>query len=263
MAKPASVSSLILRAVFSFFAVILNSAVPAPAQMHGIPASRPSMRSTPGPYKTGVPDPVVSSRAHGNVPSCRRRSVDPPTFGHPGPDHRHDRHGDRIIPVVYTYYPGVPAPVYPSDESSQNMQPPVSSADQSGDQQGTLQSEIHQLRQELADLKESQMLDSPAEATPEKPIADPPAPEPETTETQDSSLEPSAFLVLRDARTVELHNYLVVKGSIWNLVEDRMERIPLDDLDISATRELNESRGLSKNTVAILNAVDNLNHSAR
>ena len=211
----------------------------------------------------GIPAPVASPGAHGNnVPSCRRGPIGPGTFGHPGPDHGHDRHGDRIIPIVYTYYPGIPAPAYPSDESSPNMSPQVSSADQSSDQQRALQSEIQQLRQELADLKESQMLESTVEATAEPRHADPPAPEPNTTESQDTNLEPTAVLVLRDARTVELHNFLIASGSIWNLVENRMEKIPLDELNIAATLEWNESRGLGKSAAAILDAVNNLNHSA-
>ena len=262
MAEPSSVSSLILRAAFSFFAVF-SSAVPGAAQMHSVPASLPSMRSTPLPHTMGVPAPVTSSGAHpNNVPSCRRGSDGPRTFGHPGPGYGHDRHRDRIIPIVYTYYPGIPAPVYPGDESSQNTPPQVSSAVQSSDQHGALESEVQQLRQELADLKESQMLSSRIEAVAEPQVADQPASEPNTTQSQDSPLEPNAVLVLHDARTVELYNYLIAGGSIWNLVEERMERIPLDDLDVEETREINESRGLSRNASAILDAVNNNVHAS-
>lgn len=264
MIKEAQFSSLMVRATLSFFAVVFSSAVPGAAQVHGVPASVLSMRTTPGFNRMGVPSSVTSLGQHGyNVPSCRRGFVVPRAFGHLAFDYGQDRFRHRISPLVYVYYSYTQPAVYPINEPPQNQQQEVSSAYQSGYEQGRLENEVQQLRQEVADLKESQMPGSRLQATAEPNAARPSSSEPNTKQSQDSLLEPVAVLVLHDARTVELHDYIIASGSIWNLAEERMEKISLDDLDIDATRELNESRGLSRNAAAILDAVNNMNSSAR
>jgi hypothetical protein len=165
---------------------------------------------------------------------------------------------------VYTYYPYIQPVMEPRDEPSQSQQQEMSNAKQSSDEQSGLQSELQQLRQEIADLKESQMLSSKIEAATEAPDVNPHSSEPNAPQSQDSTSEPIAVVVLHDARTVELHNYVITGRTLWNLMAGGMEEIALDDLDVAATRELNESRGLSRNAAAILDAANkNVDESSR
>jgi len=260
MIKQAHLSSLVVRSTLSLFAVVFSSAVPGAAQMGGVPASVLSMGTTHGSYRMGVPVSGTSLGPRGyNFPSCHR----PRTFGHPGFAYGHDQFGHRIIPIVYTYYPYVQAPAYTNDEFSQNQQQAVSSAYQSGYEQGRLESEVQQLRAQIADLKESQIEASRLQAAAEPQGVRPSTSDPNTTQSQDSLLEPVAVLVLRGGRTVELRSYAIASGSILNVEEERMEMISPDDIDVEATRKLNESRGLSTGAGAILEAVNSVNRRGR
>ena len=260
MIKQAHLSSLVVRSTLSLFAVVFSSAVPGAAQVRGGPASVLSMGTTHGSYRMGVPVSGTSLGPRGyNFPSCHR----PRTFGHPGFAYGHDQFGHRIIPIVYTYYPYVQAPAYTNDEFSQNQQQAVSSAYQSGYEQGRLESEVQQLRAQIADLKESQIEASRLQAAAEPQGVRPSTSDPNTTQSQDSLLEPVAVLVLRGGRTVELRSYAIASGSILNVEEERMEMISPDDIDVEATRKLNESRGLSTGAGAILEAVNSVNRRGR
>ena len=266
MIKQTHLSSLVVRSTLSLFAVVFSSAVPGAAQMGGVPASVLSMGTTHGSYRMGVPVSGTSLGPRGyNFPSCHR----PRTFGHPGFAYGHDQFGHRIIPIVYTYYPYVQAPAYTNDEFSQNQQQAVSSAYQTGYEQGRLESEVQQLRAQIAELKESQIeasrLQAAAEPQGVRPSTfDPNATsDPNATQSQDSLLEPVAVLVFRGGRTVELRSYAIASGSILNVQEGRMEMISPDDIDVEATRQLNESRGLSTGAGAILEAVNSVNRPGR
>src|SRR5215471_11597777 len=99
------VSWLIVRTTLSFLAVVFSSALTGTAQMHGVSSSAPSMRTAPSSNASGVSAPVTALEARGrNLPSCRRGSEGPRTFGYPG-IHEHNRSGHRIISIVHSYYP--------------------------------------------------------------------------------------------------------------------------------------------------------------
>src|SRR5215469_10888879 len=139
MTNQAKVPSLLVRTTLSFFVVVLSSVVPGRAQVHGVPPSAPSVRTTPVSKTMGLPMPVTSFGPRGpNLPSCRRGSEGTRSFGHPDVDHGHGRSGHRIIPIVYTYYPYIQPPMFPSEEASQNPQPEASSTSASGSEQSRL-----------------------------------------------------------------------------------------------------------------------------
>jgi hypothetical protein len=55
---------------------------------------------------------------------------------------------------------------------------------------------------------------------------------------------PATVLVFHDQRKQEIRNYAIVGQILWNFAGQRTERIPLSDLDLEATAEANEDRGV-------------------
>lgn len=54
----------------------------------------------------------------------------------------------------------------------------------------------------------------------------------------------SRVLVFRDKHTEEVQNYGIAGQTLWIFTEQRARKIPLSDLDLSATAKANEQRGL-------------------
>jgi hypothetical protein len=51
-------------------------------------------------------------------------------------------------------------------------------------------------------------------------------------------------LVFRDKRTEEIQNYAISGQTLWVLTEQRARKIPLSEIDLAATRKVNEDRGV-------------------
>ena len=134
------------------------------------------------------------------------------------------------IPIGYPVYPAYAYsyPVtydYPAYSSTSSYYPDVSyEQNRSHDEQDRrvtreldrLSDEVEQLRAERA---------NPAERS-------------RVVETR------STVLVFRDKHIEEVRNYAVIGQTLWIFNEQRANRVPLDDLDISATAKLNEERGV-------------------
>jgi hypothetical protein len=71
--------------------------------------------------------------------------------------------------------------------------------------------------------------------SPAPPQADPPAP---------AAQEEATVLVFRDGHQLEVHNYAIVGGQILNFSNSGPRRIPLSDLDLAATQQVNDDRGV-------------------
>jgi hypothetical protein len=54
----------------------------------------------------------------------------------------------------------------------------------------------------------------------------------------------TTVLVFRDKHTQEVHNYAVVGQTLWIFTERRAMKLPLTSLDIPATTEANQDRGV-------------------
>jgi hypothetical protein len=52
------------------------------------------------------------------------------------------------------------------------------------------------------------------------------------------------LLIFRDKHTQEVQNYAVVGGTLWIFTEQRASKIPLSWLDIEATTQANDERGV-------------------
>ena len=55
---------------------------------------------------------------------------------------------------------------------------------------------------------------------------------------------PSTFFIYRDGRQLEVQNYAIVGNTLWVFSDQSTRRIPLADLNLIATRQFNEDRGV-------------------
>jgi hypothetical protein len=95
---------------------------------------------------------------------------------------------------------------------------------QSSDQSDQQQAEIDRLNDEVTRLREDRQLQN---------VPKPGAKPGEETE-----------LVFRDKHTEKIQNYAIVGQTLWVLSELRSRKVPLADLDIAATQQANEARGI-------------------
>jgi hypothetical protein len=56
---------------------------------------------------------------------------------------------------------------------------------------------------------------------------------------------PSTVLVFRDQHKEEVQNYAIVGSTLWNFAPQHTQKIPLTDLDLTATTKANEDRGVT------------------
>jgi hypothetical protein len=89
------------------------------------------------------------------------------------------------------------------------------------------QAEIDRLREEVAGLREARA----------------PAPEP----ARETESEPTQ-LIFRDKHSEEVQNYAIMGQSLWVLTSGRAKKIPLSDLDVAATKKVNEDHGVEFKT---------------
>lgn len=83
--------------------------------------------------------------------------------------------------------------------------------------------------------------DAPEESTEEAG----PAAQPSATARSRGAEEPSAVLVLRDGRRLEMANYAITDQAVYHLAPGvRARRIRLTEIDLPATRRLNQELGL-------------------
>jgi hypothetical protein len=54
----------------------------------------------------------------------------------------------------------------------------------------------------------------------------------------------TTILVFRDGRRNEVKNFAIVGQTLWVFTEQRARKIPVSDLDVGATKEVNAGRGV-------------------
>jgi hypothetical protein len=60
-----------------------------------------------------------------------------------------------------------------------------------------------------------------------------------------AAIIPSTVLVFRDQHKQEVENYAIVGNALWAFAPQHTQRIPLSELDLTATAEANDDRGVS------------------
>jgi len=58
-----------------------------------------------------------------------------------------------------------------------------------------------------------------------------------------AAVAPATVLVFRDQHQREIQNYAIIGQTLWNFSPQRTEKIPLADLDLTATVKANDDRG--------------------
>lgn len=115
-----------------------------------------------------------------------------------------------------------------SDMAAQQMS---QQSAQASAQASDLTNQIEQLREELKQLREQQSTPAPAAA---------PAPE----SAQNEAPPTPTTLVFRDGKRSEVQNYAIVGNTLWVFNDQRAKKIPIASLDIPATQQVNEDRGV-------------------
>ena len=208
-------------------ALLLCAAQPLPAQVHGVPASVSSFGfggSTS--MAPGVPASVTSLGPNGfNSPrffnNCCGNAFFPAN-NRPRVfvSHRRHLHGN-FFPAVPVY--GVP--YYPQVL----MEPDVAEEDDYA--AGPTVFERHGSRGSYVRPRDTEPVTVPAATT------RPAEPEPVVP-------QPSTVLVFKDGHQAEVQNYAIVADTLFDLSEGRTHKIQLADLDLSATRKVNDDRGV-------------------
>jgi hypothetical protein len=73
-----------------------------------------------------------------------------------------------------------------------------------------------------------------------------PAPRPGLNDPpQGTAIMPATVLVFRDQHTKEIQNYAIVGQTLWNFAPQHTEKIPLSELDLPATTQANDERGVT------------------
>jgi hypothetical protein len=72
-------------------------------------------------------------------------------------------------------------------------------------------------------------------------------PQPPRSEARPPAPQPTTILVFRNGKREETSNYAVAGQSLWIFNEQRARKVPLSDLDVEATRAVNEERGVEFN----------------
>jgi hypothetical protein len=127
-------------------------------------------------------------------------------------------------------YPYYPSYSYYGDYPSQDSYDYAGVAYAQSSQ--VLQAEVDRLNDEVERLRQDR----------ETPAAPPTTPSQDTARAKTDSQQTQ--LVFRDKRTEEVQNYAIVGQTFWIFSEQRARKIPLDDLDIPATKKANDDRGL-------------------
>ena len=165
----------------------------------------------------------------------------------------HHRRSFNSFPFAYPYaypytYPYTVYPYYPlglqSDfvYSEGAVQPSYEPAYMEQHDTG-LQNEVYRLAGEVNQLQQQQAAQAERQQYALNSPTDMPRPIPATRPRQDAP-EPSTVLVYRDGHRVEIHNYAVVGQTLWIFSEARARKIPLAELDLDASRQANEERGV-------------------
>jgi len=151
----------------------------------------------------------------------------------------------------YSYYPIYPYTAYPyygvglqSDFVYSNAAVGTYAAPAyMADHDTGVQSDLYRLQAELNDLRQQQAAQAERQQYALSTPADTPRPVP-ATRPRPEPPAPATVLIYRDGHQAEVHNYAVVGQVLWIFSEERARKVPLADLDLDATRQANEERGV-------------------
>ena len=205
---------------------------PVWAQMRG---GRPSVGAAHP--RMVAPVPRIASRRVFFAPSSRASVRFTTSFRRPFFPRRfhHRRFWYAGYPWSYGYYPSLyyGAYSYPFGDAYYSYDSSAAYYDQNrqlADEVSRLSDEVERLREEL------ETRPTVAPSPPAPPASQPQAAKPDSPT--------STVLVFRDKHTQEVQNYAVVGPTLWIFDESRARKLAVADLDIPATTQLNDERGV-------------------
>ncbi len=112
------------------------------------------------------------------------------------------------------------------DDTSMRSYPVAPAYDDSA-----LRADIQRLSDEVEQLREEQQARNRAAQ--------------QAAEARPGRADLPTILVYRDGRRSEVQNYGIVGSTLWIFTEQHAKKIPLEQLDLTATKSVNEERGVS------------------
>jgi hypothetical protein len=217
------------------------------AQFQGVPPGQ--FQGVPAKPFQGVPpaSPSVPTNARSNafsgccanffLPSGFSPMVPVPSSGERTHRHRRHRDGDNAVGVVAdpVYIPYAAAP---DDETGEN--PDSDNADSDGTAAGDGRPAARRGADRYSGPGDGPYPDRIYGGTPGSDRDD------LTEETPEEPVvaQPTTLLVFKDGHRSEVVNYAIVGDTLFNFDEERTRKIRLADLDLAATREANDDRGV-------------------
>jgi hypothetical protein len=217
-------------AVFTVGFLALGSATVVSAQINGMPASVTSP-GFGGRQVNGVAPSVTSLGPHGftpAVPTCCFRGGFP---ANPNSTPRHHHH-NRVLPWGGAYV----IPYYGYNDSGDDT-----ADDPAGDQYSGGPTIFDRRGPGTAPPPSSAPYPSRARSdSPQPETSTDAAAQPETTAPD----QPQTVLVFKDGHQLEVANYAIVGSTLYDLTGGHRQKIPLADLDLTATAKQNDDRGI-------------------
>jgi hypothetical protein len=226
--------------------ILLTLAAAASAQINGTPASVASPNFGGHPNSApGVPASITSIGPNGiqprnpfpNQPQC---CINPlfPVNANPPLIQRHHHQRGQFFPGGGAVYVPYAYPVVGETDA----------ADAQADQQGNQPEEDYRGGPTIFDRRgPGTPARSYADAYPQRPsrsqveAESAPVAPPADTPVPD---QPQTVLVFKDGHQLEVQNYAVIGDTLYDLTPDRHHKIPLAELDLTATSKQNDDRGI-------------------
>ena len=208
-------------AVYALLAIAVLFAMAAQAQINGAPSSVTSP-GFGGRAVNGSPASVTSLGPRGYARSAVGVPLQHPRRRVEAQSRRHD--GNHIAPLYYA----VPVP-YAVDDSAVND----GDAADDGDQQGG------------PTVFDRRGLGERSYVPPVGEVPRPHADASDGEKTDPEPVAPATVLVFNDGRKLEVQNYAIIGPTLFDLTPGHPRRLALAELNLGATRDANESQGVS------------------
>jgi hypothetical protein len=232
-------------------AIALLAALPAAAQIHGVPPSVTSI--TPGRSTPGVPASVTSLGPNGFGNHCCRAGFQFGSghhnfsFGH----HQHHRTGVVVPYYYYPYYATYPsayvAPASTAEYEAREEEEPPAPTIYERRSRIAYPTDQDRYGEHYTDSREAERRRAKAESEEERQAAEErekrAQEEKSRTEAKPEEQEPATVLVFKDGHHQDVSSYAISGEVIYDLGHGRARKILLADLDLAATIKLNDQLG--------------------
>lgn len=231
----------------------------SPAQVRGVPAPdhgqghgrSATVQVSPRGHAGVMPTPIGVSPAP--APAFPRPTPIgvPPTLPVPGTNnvdfgdgfHHHHRHPDNFFGGAYPVYIPVPVVVDPYSMYQAAPDQDDQETDDPAVVPGPTVFERRTLGEVTAEQPDSGTVSVSADSA--SPTADAsPAPPASAAASQPAQPEDPSVLVFRDGHRLEVKNYAIVGDTLYDFTPGHTRKVPLSQLDLTATVKANDDRGV-------------------